>query len=308
VTFAYRGSDPLAEYRENPPDTTHPLIVDRFNLKMRDKKLWRTIPITTVSSAPAPSIRCLVETTENQICIALPLSKLPKKELRLEVAALAWLQYRIPKGGVKPQLTVTPQTNKLVVVSPSTKSKGSDEVQVRLTSPVAFVTARKDGEPAPEPRVSRARSISLISTEVTPLSPLLAERVTHFSNANSQIEVKLQKQTTGQEQAQPLKWKIIDPHLVDDRGKKYFTWRAKSSIPLEPSVMLDQAFELNGPIYNSTRASNEDAIYTFNGYYSVASIPINAGQLTFKTQISVNDEWPLPVSVAVRERNKSIYP
>jgi hypothetical protein len=96
---------------------------------------------------------------------------------------------------------------------------------------------------------------------------------------------------------------------VDAYEKKFFTWRAKSLIPLEPSIMYDRVFELNGPAYNPTRVGNaEDATYTFNGYYSVASIPANVGQLTFKTQISVNDEWPLPVSIVVCERNEPIRP
>jgi hypothetical protein len=184
VTFAYWGDDPLLFYRQQDQVSGSKLIASNFSVKAREKNHWSTIPITTVSRTSASATRCLVETTENQISIALPLSQLPKKELRLEIAALAWLEYRVPKGSVRSQINRALPNNKQVVVSPSPNFKGSDKVEVRLTSPVAFVTARKVGKPAPEPQVSRARSLSLISAGAIQHSPLFMKKVNHFSNDN----------------------------------------------------------------------------------------------------------------------------
>ena len=84
------------------------------------------------------------------------------------------------------------------------------------------------------------------------------------------------------------------PYIEDARGKKYRNFKYGKS----------QSFRFNyGGIGSSSNGGN--VIETSTSYsFPANAIPYKAGQLTFKTQISGNDEWPVPVSVVVRRADE----
>jgi len=106
----------------------------------------------------------------------------------------------------------------------------------------------------------------------------------------------------------PLFWKgegfstvsndpLIDlgqPYIEDAHGKKYRRFKYGKN----------KYFSFNANVGSST-SSNSNITETSVSYsFPTDAIPFEAGQLTLKTRISGNGEWPVSVSVVVRRANE----
>ena len=140
------------------------------------------------------------------------------------------------------------------------------------------VVVRKAGERVAPPEVSKRR-------------PFIIKSIAHdsflsFRGGNGKtIKITF-------ENLQPTKdarWYFANPHLVDARGKEYiyairpgatgFSW-AQMSYPADH--LVDQRFPVRW--------------FSF----PLDLIPKSAGKITFKTEVSLDDCWPLPISYVVR--------
>jgi hypothetical protein len=143
-------------------------------------------------------------------------------------------------------------------------------------------------------------------TEVPPVdktSPLSVRRAKAFMSYDHQswnsttVEgfVNVMWKPGWLEKRRPMRWQSFDSHVVDETGRVYRSFRTWDTKELK------QIGE-----YNSTTDTYSDYWgYSFRFDLPITEVPLEAGKLTFKTKISVNDSWPLPISMVVRQRLQS---
>jgi hypothetical protein len=290
VTFAYRGNDPLAAYRRDNLNITPFTIASNAKLLERKEGQWREISRRTSPQVRVAGAQLFSQINNRQIAILLPLSQLPKSELRVQFSALLRVGYLVPKGVAKPH-------GGEIRIFPVSKEKGSDGVSVNLRLPKILIPVRKAGEPASIPQVSHARSIALVSANVirvaTPASIQNGQ-----SGIDTRVEIYVRGTETNLRKQQKQKWKSFNTCLVDESGKIYRTWQQPFG-RLNSLVFLLQ--DPNSGLQQDSSAS--EGVCKFQTDFSQFFIPASAGEITFRTQISFNDEWPVPVSVVVRKRD-----
>lgn len=81
------------------------------------------------------------------------------------------------------------------------------------------------------------------------------------------------------------------PRLVDANGKEYMSFNNKMIGKNMAQIVIGWPGD----------GGNEKTCHRWFGL-PVQLIPKSGGRVTFKTEVSINDGWPLPLSVVVRER------
>jgi hypothetical protein len=144
------------------------------------------------------------------------------------------------------------------------------------------VVVRRAGERIELPAVSKEQPLRLKAVSVgKPKSP---------SNPGDDTVVTLAIGTTDPSFAEAefrSKCGFYNWRLVDASGKEYKeTWRHGAKM---------------AEILTRSSYDKEEGKHTFTFTFPLKSIPASAGRVTFKTEVSYNDGWPLPVEVVVRK-------
>jgi hypothetical protein len=143
------------------------------------------------------------------------------------------------------------------------------------------VVVRKEGEHVRVPTVSRYRPFRIKTLTVEKVNA--ANRMT---NEDTLIRLVVEKTSDGINDF-GAKCQTRGARLVDARGNEYSAWPANSyKYVVQESV---RGVEANSPV--SIRE------YRF----PLGAVPKSAGRVTFKTEVSYDDGWPLPVEVVVRK-------
>jgi hypothetical protein len=141
------------------------------------------------------------------------------------------------------------------------------------------IVVRRAGERVTMPQVSKYRPfrIKTISRDRTEKWPAPLER--------KLIKVTIENfQPTDNE-----RWRFLRSRLIDSRGKEY-----KSSIKVGTQYV--SWVQISEPADHLVDKHNLVRWFSF----PLDLIPKSAGKITFKTEVSLNDSWPLPISYVVR--------
>ena len=172
----------------------------------------------------------------------------------------------------------------------------------RIPATVFSFVVRKPGEQVQTPIVSRECPLALDQVTVTDKSSPLFAAATMGADTLVHLTVKYDTPSWLGRPPRPV-WKFGKPYLVDEKGRRYSTFRW-------PGVGGGKSYSA-GINYGGMSWSGTAGNYAADGKYStsywlpLASVPKSAGKLTLKSQISVNEMWPLSISVVVRDPAKT---
>jgi hypothetical protein len=263
VTFAYWGKGSSLVHLDRSW-AAESVSVLKTNLLERNEKKWRPVSAEVFPAVRTEGYYMSPEIGKMQTALLLPLSKLPNKDLQV--------QFFLNGHSGLPSSPILSTT---------------------LSVPV-----RKAGEAAPIPQVSRECSLLFQSVRVDHLRPVtqLSTRGKLGVDRTVEFEVKTQRRTS-RRQYPNNNWKTFNACIVDEKGKIYRKWLGSDKYgPLPQAHFIDF-------IRSQINPAQESDVYRFEYSFSTAFIPASAGRLTFKAQVSENGEWPLPLSVVVREKD-----
>lgn len=139
------------------------------------------------------------------------------------------------------------------------------------------------------------REVGTVSprVQVPTYCPIEFERAI-FSRMGGEMRVVARLKYTGVlKNAKSLKWSSGPGFLVDNKGRRYEMFKTASgtrSMSWSPPYRYD----------------NDPHHYQCSYDLPLSAVPKNRGKLTLKDKVSVNDCWPLPISIAVRENAKAV--
>ncbi|PQV63715.1 hypothetical protein B1R32_10954 [Abditibacterium utsteinense] len=153
------------------------------------------------------------------------------------------------------------------------------------SNPIAIkAVVQRGNERTTLPAVSHVRPFALENTSVE-------HRNSYFGKileADTTVEMIFTATDPSQPQFMPM---LHNLRLVDERGREYRTF-------LSPTTK-----RWVSPRWSSTNTNESpDGKYHQWMSFPVGFLPKSAGRITFKTDVSVNDCWPLPVSIEVRAK------
>ncbi len=199
---------------------------------------------------------------------------------KMQAAVLVPL-WKLPNKDLQLQLSLDRS-----VFSPSTP----------ILAPTLSVPIRKVGEAAPNPQVSHEYSLSSQSAKVDDLRPVTQLRTEGKFGANRTVEFEVKTQTPWR-QYPYLDWKMFNACIVDENGKIYRKWLGWD---MDRPVPKRHCFDF---VPDTIQKTEKPDVYSFDYSFSTAFIPASAGKLTFKALVSENGEWPLSLSVVVRQKD-----
>ena len=161
-------------------------------------------------------------------------------------------------------------------------ASGIHEFEVQ-SSPVV-VTVRRAGEKIKKPIVSKYRPFVLKKFAIDNKHPYF------YSGPGDRVvlEVQYGEDTTNRNPQPSLRSEEIS--LIDAKGRKY-QWLK------QPSGAMLNAANLMVPI-----EEHKDGVYRLFFNVATSQIPASAGKLTLHTRVSMDDCWPLDLSLVVREK------
>ena len=141
--------------------------------------------------------------------------------------------------------------------------------------------------------VVREAETSSSRPQISTYCPIKFERAI-FSRMEGEMRVVVSLKYTGDaKNSNNLKWSSGSGYLVDGKGRIYEMFNTKSgrrSINWSPPYRYDK-----NPLH-----------YQCSYGIPLSTVPANRGKLTLKDKVSVNDCWPLPISIVVRDNTKAV--
>ena len=163
-----------------------------------------------------------------------------------------------------------------------------------------FVVRRPD-QSIQTHQIDKTSSLQVVSTQVTKLPPNSWQLSYGYNVPVYEVvtQLELKPDVSFDPNSAQLKTNIAS--IVDEKGHIYrhFQWEksAGQAGPMQGGGFSSSARDL------VASSSSLPAKCLVRRYFPAEEIPLSAGQLTFKMNVSLNDEWPVPVSVIVRPRN-----
>jgi hypothetical protein len=149
-----------------------------------------------------------------------------------------------------------------------------------------MVVVRKADEKIQVPRVSKYRPFVLKSLATQRRDPAK-------SMDENDYEVKVVLESTAADADFHRGWRFLRPRLIDGWGREHrFTTRLKSGDWARISEM--------SPIEGGLEADKPNTCTRWFRF-PLRLVPKSAGRVTFKTEASYNDGWPMPIEVVVRK-------
>lgn len=149
------------------------------------------------------------------------------------------------------------------------------------------VVVRKVGEAVGMPMISRRCLLRLKDVKV--------KKIARSSQADMRVSITMESLDGTNISGMDGKCRLLNPRLVDEHGKEV---RAKKNSPLMIGLRV--------PIQEFYWTSTDERISLRSFGFSAKAIPANIPKVIFKAEASVNDCWPLPISIVVRDNRKPL--
>jgi hypothetical protein len=143
------------------------------------------------------------------------------------------------------------------------------------------VTVKKSDERVVAPKVSLEQPFEVVEAKATEMG----------SEFIISLAVRPTRNTVGWGKKPRIYWSRIDweksAYFADQKGRRYSRFKDSTGVP---EIMRLSTMAISG----------EGGIYRVQ--YSAPARQLPKGRLTFHTTVSVNECWPLPIEVVVREK------